>query len=255
VIALPDNSVDAFSGIPLSEIRDAELQNRIDCKFIFRRELLDQVLQRMQPAYRILEINGIRLQEYDTVYYDDPAYTLYLAHHNERSHRCKLRIRHYSSNNRCFAELKERLNTGRVVKKRMAAENVNQDFPFALLDTANTINGNSILELVRSARIKFQRLTFVNDLASERITLDINLKVEDENSSENLPEIVIAELKKFRKGPTVFGNIMQELRVQKRSISKYCLAISLLKNNVRRNNFKPVHLYLNKLKNTNLNGA
>jgi hypothetical protein len=85
--------------------------------------------------------------------------------------------------------------------------------------------------------------------------LDINLKVEDENSSENLPEIVIAELKKFRKGPTVFGNIMQELRVQERSISKYCLAISLLKNNVRRNNFKLVHLYLNKLKNTNLNGA
>lgn len=255
MIALPDNSVAAFSSILLSDLREAELQNRIDCKFVFRRELLDEVLQRMQPAYRVLEINGIRLQEYDTVYFDDPEYSLYLAHHNERSHRCKLRIRHYSSNNRCYAELKERLNTGRVVKKRIAADNLDMDFPFALLDTANTINGKRIPELVRSARIKFQRLTFVNELASERITLDINLKVEDEQGSEGLPGIVIAELKKFRKGATVFGNIMQDLRVQERSISKYCLAISLLKKEVRKNNFKPVHLYLNKLKTYELNGA
>jgi hypothetical protein len=255
VIAAQENFVSGFNGILLSEIQEAELQNRIDCKFIFHSSQLDQVLENMKADYRVLEINNIRVQTYDTLYFDDASYNLYLAHHNERSHRYKLRIRHYSSNGRCFAEVKERLNTGRVVKKRLPAERITESFPEVLKNFADGINGSQLQDLSPSARIKFQRLTFVNAAATERITIDINLQVEDDQRRVELPDIIIAEMKKFKKSVSVFGSLMQRMRVKARSVSKYCLAISLLKADVRKNNFKEIHLYLDKLKTPQLNGA
>ncbi len=247
--------INAFRPVFLSEMQGSELQNRIDYKFVFHRSKLETILGAMQEHYRVLEINGVRLQHYETLYFDTAEHTLYHAHHNQRGNRMKIRIRHYSSNQLCFAEVKSKLNTGRTIKKRYPVENLQQHLPPDVLSGITATCGVAYDQLQAGALINFDRITFVALNGTERLTLDLNLQMQEGTESRQLPELVIAELKLYKKEKSVFSEIMQELRIRPWGVSKYCLAVSMLNKNVRKNNFKPIHNYLHKIQNTALNGT
>lgn len=250
---LSDSDIGHFAPVFLEEMQGASLQNRLDFKFVFNRALLLDVLNRLKDQYRVLEINGIRLQHYDTIYFDTPDHALYHAHHNQRGNRMKVRIRNYTSNNLCFAEVKSKLNTGRTVKKRYPVNDIQSALPEEISKHFLQSSGLKCNDLVTGVKIGFDRLTLVSAGDTERLTLDLNLKMQDEQNVESVPELVIAELKLYQKIPSTFKNLMQEMRIPAWGISKYCLAVSLLKKGIRRNNFKPIHNYLYKIQ--NLNGA
>lgn len=244
-----------FHPVFLNEMQGAELQNRLDFKFVFQRCLLEDILEQMMNSYRVLEINGVRLQHYETLYFDTEDYKLYHAHHNQRSSRVKIRIRHYASNQLTFAEVKNKLNTGRVVKKRIAVESLKSGLPSNVLAFTGGRDMLQIEDLKPGVMVNFDRVTFVALNGAERVTLDLNLEMYDDQKRYTTPDLIIAELKLYKKDNSVFTKIMQQLRVRPWGVSKYCLAISMLKDNVRKNNFKPVHTYLNKLQNNTLNGT
>jgi hypothetical protein len=58
-----------------------------------------------------------------------------------------------------------------------------------------------------------------------------------------LKDYVIAEIKKERKQHSAFKSSIQHLQIRPGAISKYCLAIIHLYDNIKKNRFKP-HLHL-----------
>ena len=59
--------------------------------------------------------------------------------------------------------------------------------------------------------------------------------------------MIIAEVKQDKSGSSNFLQLMHELRIKDISISKYCLGIASLANNVKTNNFKIKLLHVKKL--------
>jgi len=235
------------------------LIDRIDTKFVFPRSVLETVLGELIADYRILEINGIRNHHYDSLYFDDTDHSLYLMHHNERGHRFKLRLRKYGSTGSVFMEVKKKTNTGRTVKQRKKTGSFSELADSVQLDFFNSAGGR-VSDWVYSLRIGFNRITLVSIDPPERVTLDLDLQVEDKEGHFRLGGSVIAEVKQGSRTSSVFLSLMKRMRIQPGSISKYCLAVSLLKKNIKYNLFKArrnrfvraEHLYHQQL---NSNGA
>jgi VTC domain len=92
--------------------------------------------------------------------------------------------------------------------------------------------------LVPCVSISFLRLTLVGRDAHERLTIDRNLRLSDGVQVEELPHVVVAEVKQERHATA--GAIATLLAQQARevSLSKYCLGTILLAS-VPANVFKP----------------
>ena len=106
--------------ITLEQSGDASLMKRTDTKFVFPSILLPAILGNLKPSYRILEVdNGIRLQRYQTLYFDTPDFQLYQQHHNGQCDRFKLRVRSYLNSDINYLEVKKKDNHNVTQKSRM----------------------------------------------------------------------------------------------------------------------------------------
>ena len=91
-------------------------------------------------------------------------------------------------------------------------------------------------------------MTFVSKHSEERVTLDTKLTFIDENQTIPVKGLVIAEVKKSSaREKSTFISLMRQYRVKEKSISKYCFGVISLNKNIKKNNFKPTLLYLQKL--------
>ena len=90
------------------------LLNRIDTKFVFEQGLLEKVLQEIKPHYRVLDIDGVRLNSYRSIYFDTEDFKFYYEHHNGKKNRSKVRYREYIDSGLCFLEVKKKNNKGKT---------------------------------------------------------------------------------------------------------------------------------------------
>jgi hypothetical protein len=91
-------------------------------------------------------------------------------------------------------------------------------------------------------------MTFVAKESNERLTIDTNLNFIDDNNNISIKGLVIAEVKRgSARDKSYFVSMMHSSRVKERSISKYCLGVVSLNEKIKKNNFKPALLYLQKL--------
>ena len=178
-----EESLMEFDPISLQQMDNVKLQNRIDTKFMFRENLLPSMLNNMKEHYFVLDINGMRFNHYETLYFDTENFDHYLRHHNRRVNRYKFRARKYVESNLHFFEVKFKSNRGRTVKERIKRPEI---------------------------------LPQIKDSSSDLV-------------------------KSF------FVSMMRSFRVKERSISKYCLGVVSLNEKIKKNNFKPALLYLQKL--------
>lgn len=86
-----------FNPVSLDEIDEVKLMSRIDRKYWFHITSLPQILEQTLADYHILEIEGQRLMEYQTTYFDTSNNSIYLKHHNRKMNRHKVRKRKYNS--------------------------------------------------------------------------------------------------------------------------------------------------------------
>ncbi|MDR1814828.1 MAG: polyphosphate polymerase domain-containing protein [Tannerella sp.] len=167
-----------FRTISLDEMDNIRLMDRLDSKFVAPVALLPKLLELMMPLFRIQIIDNNRIANYATQYLDTPTLDFYRMHRNGKLNRQKIRIRTYVDSNKSFLEVKNKNNKGRTVKKRVSVS-------FPRIYDSNELDGNRAFldkhslfdasRLVPALENAFQRMTFVNDRASERITIDINL--------------------------------------------------------------------------------
>lgn len=232
-----NDCIHAFRPVSLAEMDAVALINRIDTKFVIPRSKLEQILESLIPDYRILDIGGIRLHPYDSLYFDDANHRLYLMHHNGRGNRFKLRLRKYGSTGAVFMEVKRKTNTGRTVKERRKTTGFSEVPDAAQLDFFNKAGGLTC-SWTYSLRIGFNRITLVSTDPPERVTIDLDLHVEDPDNRCGLGGSVIAEVKQGSRAPSGFLSLMKRMRIHPGSISKYCLGMSLLKCDIKYNLFK-----------------
>ena len=234
-----------FEATSLSEMDNVKLMNRIDTKYVFHKEKLPLLLERILSDYKVLEINGKRIMGYRNNYFDTSDFSLYKAHHNGKLNRYKVRIREYVESETRFTEVKFKNNKKKTKKKRILTdkftEQENSNFlkehsPFYFSDLENKID------------IEFQRFTLVHKTKNERATIDLNLKFSKNKNEYILHNTIIAEIKQESyNSSSELIRALHSLTIRKQRMSKYCIGIALINNDIKKNNFKEKILKIKKI--------
>lgn len=228
-----------FETISLGEMDKVKLMNRTDTKYWFHAEHLLSVLEAVQDSYFMLSINNEVAMAYSTLYYDTNENSMFIAHHNGKLNRYKIRRRSYMSSGISFLEVKFKNNKGRTIKTRIPtnfevdsfndAENsfVSNNSPFSVDDLKLTLINN------------FSRITLVNKNFNERCTIDFNLNFTKGNNRTSLNNLVIVEIK--ADGPpssSPLDKALRSERIKTSGFSKYCIGRTVTDSTIKSNAFK-----------------
>jgi hypothetical protein len=239
--------VNGFSPIGLQEMDSVALLDRIDTKYVLRIEQLLQALAGIQADYQILSVDGQRLNHYRTLYFDTQNFSLYHLHVNERADRFKVRSREYLDSQLSFLEVKHHTPKDRTIKSRVST------FQPALWINAGAerwlkdVFPYDSRELEPKLWNTFTRITLVNRVHCERVTIDLDLAFYTAHRFVGLDGIVVAEVKQDGHACTsAFQRKMRELRIRPQGFSKYCIGTSLMYEQVKKNSLKAKLLWLEK---------
>jgi len=223
------------------------LLNRTDTKFVLSIGQLLNTLAALRQDYQTLSIHGQRLNHYRTLYFDDPDFELYHLHVNGRANRYKVRSREYIDSSLSFLEVKHKTSKGRTIKDRLCT---NQPVLHMNLEAENWLHGvfpydSRLLE--PKMWNTFTRITLVNQQVCERVTLDVDLTFYSADKDLHLNGIAIAEVKMDATNHTSpFLAQMRDQKIHPRGFSKYCIGVSLLYDQVKKNALKPKLLWMEK---------
>lgn len=232
-----------FGGHGLADQLAVALMNRVDTKFMVPARVLEACLPALQGEYTVLDMDGCRRFDYDTLYFDTPDRRLFLDHHNGKLNRFKLRLRHYRQSQATFLEVKKKTNRQRTEKNRIPVTSG------ALADkTAMTFlneqSGLPAAAMQPALFVSYLRATLINGAGTERITLDTQLTFHspDRSHSVSLPGLAIVEVKYDRKaGFSPMRQSLGQLGCRAVSFSKYCVGSSLMfGSDLKTNRFKPL---------------
>jgi hypothetical protein len=222
--------------------------DRIDKKFMLPLHLLPDIFMEIQKDYFVLEVAGKRSTTYETIYFDTANYDCYTKHQNGKLNRYKFRSRQYVESNLNFFEVKFKSNKDRTQKERIRCDYKVTDISGRVQDFMQSSTGFDTSQYHPVMYINFVRMTFVSKQLDERVTIDIDLHFKNANGQKDFPDLVIVEAKmgNGKKASSVVS-AMKKFQVREKSISKYCLGVSMLVPGIKKNNFKPTLLYLSKL--------
>jgi hypothetical protein len=236
---IDQNILSGFEPVSLDEMDSVKLMNRVDTKFLFRFQQLASILESMKGKYRLLEINCKRISDYETLYFDTPSYLLYLNHHNGRLKRYKIRYRSYVDCNLNYFEIKCKNNKGRTIKNRVKRKEVRNTIDGKSEHLLRALTTLDPLALGPVIKVNFSRMTFVNKVFTERVTMDVNLRFSNDSGAEkDYSGIVIAEAKNGKLMHSDFISLMYRNSIPDYNISKYCLGMASLVHGIKKNNFK-----------------
>ena len=240
--------------ITLEQMSEIRLMNRTDTKFVTSKEKLVELLRMAQGKYYAQVIDGSKVANYMTTYWDTEGYDFYMEHHNGRAPRQKVRVRTYLDSDITFLEVKTKNNHGRTKKKRVevpsqeiTGENGNEDFLQKLVH-------RGMSDIHPTVRNRFHRITLVNYGKTERLTIDFDVhfhNMENERDADVGP-LVIIELKRDGNVFSPVLDILRQLRIKPSGFSKYCIGSVMTNKNLKQNLFKQKLVVLGKLAHTDL---
>lgn len=238
--------------ISLTEMKQVQLMNRVDFKYIMTKENLYDLLESITPLYRIQTIDDEQISNYKTLYLETPHFDMYLAHHNKKLYRQKLRMRSYRKSNKSFCEIKTKINKGRTLKERISIPYDDFYNSFRLKDVKDFISENLIYDksvLLPHIENQFNRITLVNNKLTERVTIDCNIGFYSHYTGETieLPELVILELKQNGLSESMVKENLMYLRIKSKNFSKYCMGTILTNHEIKSNRFKRKLRYIDKI--------
>lgn len=241
---MQSSNLEIFEAISLEQMDEVSLMKRVDTKFVVNQDILPELLASLKSNYRILEIGGNRMMTYDSTYFDTRENDFYLAHHNKRTSRVKVRIRNYVESNLSFLEVKLKNNKGLTVKKRIKISQGEKKLNSEALSFIEQATLQK-WELNPKLTNKFNRFTLASTSEKERVTFDLNL---DYNGVIHNQKLAIIELKQERlnRNSTLF-KVLKCAYIHPYSISKYCIGMAILHPDLKQNIFKHKLLTLNKI--------
>jgi len=224
-----DRLLNRMAPTTLPALDAVALLNRIDTKFLLTGSQLIEILPRLAQEYLVLDVQGRRMHQYRTLYFDTPELDLYRMHNTSLAVRHKVRSRAYIDSGLSFIEIKSKTSTRRTIKHRLAtAELVTDLTPDASAFVMANLGpiGESLQPTLSN---DFLRITLMDRRQSERLTLDLNIQFDCDGRTAVLPGIVIAELKQgHARQRSAFATAMQMSKIGPSSVSKYCTGVKLL---------------------------
>jgi hypothetical protein len=181
----------------------AALQTRVDRKYVLSTDAAASVLAQLDPQTRILEIDGARASNYESVYFDTPELLSYRMAAHGRRRRFKLRTRAYIDTHEAYLEMKTRGARGTTVKDRLPYEIEHRDaltrdgreYADTALDGIGIENPEG-LYLVPTLVTRYRRSTLFLPGSQSRATVDTSLSWEgDDGRTLDLPRLAIIETK------------------------------------------------------------
>lgn len=227
-----------FQPIHLHELGGNELLQRIDRKLALHASHLSTLLEEIAPFYRVLEVNGLQLNPYQTDYFDTPDLQSYMAHHGGRTRRFKIRHRHYTQSDVAFWEVKARYAVGKSKKMRLSGQRDEAGSPPVAALVAEH-SPYRFEQLQHSLRVGYERITLVHHYQYERVTIDTQLWFETCGRRVSLPGLAIVEIKQGKHQSSPMWEALRRRQWGVRSVSKYCLGMALLQPELKQNHFKP----------------
>lgn len=236
-----------MESVGLKGLDSVALMRRVDSKYIFNLRDLPPILEQVMQDYVVLEINGIRLFQYDSVYLDSEDFKFYFAHHNGKPNRTKIRYRHYVDTGGIYFEVKKKVKGSRTDKFRVKVPAIS-----AKLDVAATELMRKLELPTEGLELKqwvcYKRITLASPALSERVTLDLGLVLRDDNSEQVFEDLVIAEVKQGNRTRTSpMAMALRSKGIRECRLSKYTLAVAKLAQPIKANGFKEKILKLQKI--------
>ncbi|NTW04425.1 MAG: VTC domain-containing protein, partial [Oscillochloris sp.] len=205
-----------------------------------RRAQLARIMGTLVGQYRVLEIDGIRENAYQTLYFDTSDFRLYMSHHAGWLNRYKVRSRRYVGTNQSFIEVKLKTNKDRTVKQRISTDSFTMACTPEVSDFIATHTSGEAPALEPKLWNEFSRITLASVSERERVTVDLNLRFRGNGQFLPLPGVAIVEVK--QDGMSRDSAFIQQLHavgLYPTGFSKYCVGVSLLYSEVKHNRFKP----------------
>lgn len=241
------NILDPFNKIALSDLDRVKLMNRVDQKYCLHISKLPLILMAIKDDYSLLEIQNESLFNYDNTYFDTPDNQMYISHQNGKRNRFKIRVRKYVQTSDHFLEVKFKNNKGRTLKERIERTDFESTFTsqeISFIEESSTYSG---LQLEPKIRSFFSRFTLVDNEFTERVTIDIFPGFKNLEKEITLKNLVIIEVKQSKTcKPALITKILKENKISSQGFSKYCIGRSLLEEEIKKNNFKPLLLKIRK---------
>ena len=227
----------AFTPIQLDNMNKVRLMNRKEIKYTVHRNLLPAILKRLVKSYEILEINGQNLMPYKSVYFDTRDYKLYTTHQNGKLNRYKVRSRTYELTGTEFLEIKFKNNRKRTIKSRIKLDKEGRIREAT--DFLKTGLPSSLQNLEQKLIVRYLRLMLVDHAKTERVTIDLNLRCSSFEKEKFYNDLVVIEIKHMGDlRNSVIAGVLSEMNIKSLSFSKYCLGISELYRDVKKNLMK-----------------
>jgi hypothetical protein len=210
----------------------AELQMRVDRKYVVPLDVLATVLRQLGDDLGVLQIGARRLFRYESVYFDTPDLAAYRAHAHGRRRRVKVRTRAYLDSGECLLEFKRVGARGETVKERYP-------YPFtsrhqldaegrslALARVGPLIDAPALRPVLATA---YHRATLVDCTAGIRVTCDVDLRFEDLAGRRHGPleGLVVLETKTVG-SESVVDRLLRRLGARPVALSKYCVGMAVL---------------------------
>ncbi|HEV7949864.1 MAG TPA: polyphosphate polymerase domain-containing protein [Glaciihabitans sp.] len=231
------SAIEASAPISLSELMErAALQTRVDRKYLVPRRGLESVLNGLEPQTRVLEIDGVRGFEYESVYFDTPDLTSYLSAAHKRRKRFKIRTRSYLDSRQCYLEVKTRGGRSLTVKDRLSYDPDDADtltaegrqYTDGVLADAGIVGAQNT-RLGPTLTTQYQRSTLYVPSSDSRATVDVGLTFSlDEGATLSLPHLAIVETKSGST-PSAVDRLLWANGHRPASFSKYATGLAALR--------------------------
>ena len=231
-----DQALAAFEPISLANANEfAELQTRIDRKYLVDETTLRELLGALAPTLRVLDIDGDQSCEYRSTYFDTEDLALYRAAVQGRRQRYKVRSRRYGDTGPCFLEVKAKGRRGANIKSRIAYRRSDHDaITAAGHDFVEEITGGRHLAsaLLPVLTTQYERSTLVDPASRTRLTLDRRLRctglVGAEVGGEATLDAIVIETKSAR-APSAADRWLWQHHVRPTKISKFCTGLAAIR--------------------------
>jgi len=230
-----------FEPITLSQMDAVALMNRVDTKYVFGLSQLPRLLETLVDDYWALEVAGVRLSHYRTLYFDSENLDLYSSHLRGLAERYKVRSRSYLDSGTSFLEVKRKTNNGRTIKERLKTPTFFTQLTPEATHFVDDLAPNGARPLRATLWNEFSRITLVSKTRPERVTMDLHLGFQGGKGRTSLDSLVIAEIKQERPSrDATFITQLRGLGIRPTPFSKYCIGIALLFPHEKHNRFKPI---------------
>ncbi len=229
------DALGGFSGISLDELdQRASLLRRVDNKYAVPRDAFLELLGRLSEDHDVLDMDGRREFEYETVYFETTGLRCFRDHVEGNFPRFKARTRLYRDSDTCVFEVKLKDEDGETDKRQVdhPADRTDELTPQAreCLESALSDAGIDLDDsLEPRLRTAFRRVTLAAMGRPERLTCDVGVRLigSGESAATLSGELVLVETKSEH-GESPADSVLGELGVEQISLSKYRVGMSLV---------------------------